>query len=59
MVDALASILDKTKAVGHIRGVAPHLVEGDGVSLLQYAHDTIIMVEGSTADISNLMFLLL
>ncbi|KAE8821571.1 ABC transporter G family member 37 [Hordeum vulgare] len=59
VVDALASILDKAKAAGHIHGVAAHLVKGNGVSLLQYANDTIIMVEGSAADISNLKFLLL
>src|SRR3990170_7970723 len=59
VVDALAAILDKPKAAGHIRGVVPHLVGGGGVSLLQYADDTIIMVEGSTTDITNLKFLLL
>ena len=59
VVDALAVILDKAKACGHIRGVVPHLVGAGGVSLLQYADDTIIMVEGSTSDIANLKFLLL
>ena len=34
VVDALAAILDKAKAVGHIRGVVPHLV-GGGWGLLQ------------------------
>ena len=59
VVDALAAILDKAKAAGHIRGITPHLVGGSGISLLQYADDTIIMVEGSETDISNLKFLLL
>ena len=59
VVDALAAILDKAKAAGHIRGLVPHLVGGGGVSLLQYADDTIIMVEGSALEISNLKFLLL
>ncbi|XP_073362153.1 secreted RxLR effector protein 78-like [Aegilops tauschii subsp. strangulata] len=59
VVDALAAILDKAKATGHIRGVVPHLVGGGGVFLLQYADDTIIMIEGSDADIANLKFLLL
>uniref|UniRef100_A0A453P2J2 Reverse transcriptase domain-containing protein n=1 Tax=Aegilops tauschii subsp. strangulata TaxID=200361 RepID=A0A453P2J2_AEGTS len=58
VVDALAVILDKAKVAGHIHGVVPHLV-GGGVSLLQYADDTIIMVEGSASDIANLKFLLL
>ena len=59
VVDALAAILDKAKAAGHILGIVPHLVEGGDVSLLQYADDTIIMVQGSVAEISNLKFLLL
>ena len=59
VVDALASILDKAKAAGHIRGITPHLAGGSGISMLQYADDTIIMVEGSETDISNLKFLLL
>ena len=28
VVDALAVILDKAKAYGHIRGIVPHLVDG-------------------------------
>ena len=59
VVDALASILDKAKAAGHILGITPHVVEGGGVSLLQYADDTIIMMQGSEAEIANLKFLLL
>lgn len=59
VVDALATILDKAKAAGHITRVVPHLVGGGGVFLLQYADDTIIMVEGSKLDIVNLKFLLL
>uniref|UniRef100_A0A453CWU8 Reverse transcriptase domain-containing protein n=1 Tax=Aegilops tauschii subsp. strangulata TaxID=200361 RepID=A0A453CWU8_AEGTS len=59
VVNALATILDKAKAAGHIHGIVPHLVGGGGVSLLQYADDTINMVEGSAVDITNLKFLLL
>ena len=59
MVDTLAYILDKAKAAGHIRGIAPHLVSDCGISLLQYAKDTIIVVEVSDVDISNLKFPLL
>ncbi|KAE8812740.1 ABC transporter G family member 37 [Hordeum vulgare] len=59
VVDALATILDKAKVVGHILGIVPHLVGDLGVSLLQYADGTIIMVEGTDDDISNLKFLLL
>src|SRR4051812_39855550 len=59
VVDALVAILDRAKAVGHIKGIVSHLVGGNGLSLLQYADDTIIMVEGSASDIMNLKFLLL
>ena len=45
VVDALASILDLAKRAGHIRGVCPHLVTPGGLTHLQYADDTIIMVE--------------
>uniref|UniRef100_A0A453HDE7 Reverse transcriptase domain-containing protein n=1 Tax=Aegilops tauschii subsp. strangulata TaxID=200361 RepID=A0A453HDE7_AEGTS len=58
VVDALAVILDKAKAASHIHGITPHLAGGAGISLLQYTDDTIIMVEGSETDISNLKFLL-
>ena len=44
VVDALAAILDKAKAAGHILGIIPHLVEGGDVSLLQYADDTILVL---------------
>ena len=59
VVDVLAAILDKAKAAGHIQGITPHLASGVGIFLLQYADDTIIMVEGSDADITNLKLLLL
>ncbi|XP_073357890.1 uncharacterized protein [Aegilops tauschii subsp. strangulata] len=59
VVDALASILDLAKRAGHIRGICPHLVANRGLTHLQYADDTIMMVEGSDEDIQNLKFLLL
>ncbi|KAE8767428.1 hypothetical protein D1007_61195 [Hordeum vulgare] len=58
-VDALAGILDKAKLAGHIQGLVGHLISGGGVSHLQYADDTMIMVTGSDSDIVNLKFLLL
>lgn len=42
----------------YIRGIVPHLVPG-GVSFLQYANNTILLVEGIEMDIINLKFLLL
>ncbi|KAE8795097.1 ABC transporter G family member 37 [Hordeum vulgare] len=55
VVDALATILDKAKAASHIHRVVTHLV-GGGISLLHYADDIIIMVEGCEDDIINLKF---
>src|SRR3954447_14908770 len=57
--DALAEILEKAKISGHLSGVVGHLIPGGGVTHLQYADDTMIMVEGSDLDIANLKFLLL
>jgi len=56
-VDALALILDKTKANGQIQGVVPHLIPG-GVTHLQYADDTILMVGCEDNYIRNMKFLL-
>ncbi|KAE8808716.1 hypothetical protein D1007_14799 [Hordeum vulgare] len=58
-MDALAGILDKARLVGHIVGVVGHLIPGGGVSHLQYAVDTMIMVSRSDSDITNLKFLVL
>src|SRR4051794_21555513 len=46
-VDVLASILDKARVADHIHGVVGHLIPGGGVTHLQYADDTMIMIEGS------------
>jgi hypothetical protein len=58
-MDALAEILEKAKIDGHISSVVGHLIPGGGVTHLQYADDTMIMVEGSELDIINIEFLLL
>jgi hypothetical protein len=58
LVDALASILSRACAAGHIRGVVSHLIPG-GASHLQYADDTLIMIEPSDEGIANLKLLLL
>ena len=50
---------DLAKRAGHIKGICPHLVPNEGLTHLQYADDTIMMVEGSDKDIQNLKFLLL
>jgi hypothetical protein len=58
-VDVLAKILEKAKISSHISGVLGHLIPGGGITHLQYAEDTMIMVEGSELDLVNLKFMLL
>jgi hypothetical protein len=44
VVDILAILIKRAKEDGQVDGLIPHLVEG-GVSILQYADDTMILVE--------------
>jgi hypothetical protein len=41
VVDMLTILINRAKGEGHISGVIPNLVD-DGLSILQYAHDTIL-----------------
>jgi uncharacterized membrane protein YebE (DUF533 family) len=42
--DMLAIMIERAKSDGQIEGVIPHLVDG-GLSILQYADDTILFME--------------
>ena len=44
VADVLALIIKRAKDDGQIRGVVPHLVK-DGLSILQYADDTILFMD--------------
>jgi hypothetical protein len=44
VADMLASLITIAKEDGHVYGLIPHLVDG-GISILQYADDTIIFME--------------
>jgi hypothetical protein len=55
--DALAHISGKAKAQGLIKGVVPHLIQGD-LTHLQYADYTVLLCEGDDRSIQNLKFLL-
>jgi hypothetical protein len=55
---ALDAILSKARVAGHIDGVVPHLIPG-GVSHLQYADDTMILLQNTDCGIRNLKFILL
>ncbi|KAK1631173.1 hypothetical protein QYE76_005488 [Lolium multiflorum] len=58
MVDALAAMISKAGLAGHVRGVVPHLIPGD-VTHLQYADDTMILIEPTELGIADLKLLLL
>jgi hypothetical protein len=56
--EALSVILSAAASAGHINGLVPHLLPG-GITHLQYADDTLILIQGSDEDIANLKFLLM
>ena len=53
----LAIIIERAKLAGQIEGVVPHLVDG-GLSILQYADDTIIFMEHDIEKVKNLKLIL-
>lgn len=55
---ALAAILEGGKVAEHIVRVASRVVEG-GLTLLQYADDTLILIKNDHVAIVNFMFLLM
>ena len=57
VADMLALLIKRAKADGQIRGVIPHLVN-DGLSILQYADDTIIFLDHDLEQAKNLKLLL-
>ena len=57
MADALSAVLDKAVQKQRLVGVLPHLIHG-GISHIQYADDTIIMIDGSDQSILNLKLIL-
>jgi hypothetical protein len=58
VADALDIILTRARAAGHIQGVVSHLIP-EGVSHLQYADDTMIMIQNNDLSLINLKFILL
>jgi hypothetical protein len=51
-------MLARANAAGHISGVVPHLIPG-GITHLQYADDTLILIQYDEQQLINLKFLLL
>jgi hypothetical protein len=58
VADALDAILVRAREASHIQGVVPHLIPG-GVTHLQYADDTMILIQNSKEGLRNLKFILL
>jgi hypothetical protein len=58
MAEALSIFLTLAAAAGHIAGVVPHLIPG-GIARLQYADDTMIMIQDDDTQIANLKFLMM
>lgn len=57
VVDMLAIIIERAKEDGQVWGLLPHLVEG-GISILQYADDTILFLEHDLLKAINMKLIL-
>ena len=57
VADVLGVLLNKAVNRGHINGVLSELLPG-GISHIQYADDTVIMIDGSDQSIRNLKLIL-
>jgi hypothetical protein len=57
VADALGVMLNKAVSKGHITGVLGDLIPR-GISHIQYADDTVIMIDGSERSITNLKLIL-
>jgi len=56
VADMLAILIKRAKDDGQIRGVIPHLVD-DGLSILQYADDTILFLDHDIEQAKNMKLL--
>ena len=57
VVDALSALLNKAVQKNHITGIFAYLIPG-GISHIQYADDTVIMIDGSEQSTVNLKLIL-
>jgi hypothetical protein len=53
----LAILIDRAKTAGQVTGVLPHLVD-KGLSILQYADDTILFMDHDLLKVVNMKLLL-
>jgi hypothetical protein len=57
VANMLAIMIERAKVDGQVEGVIPHLVDG-GLSILQYANDTILFMEHDLEKAKNLKLIL-
>jgi hypothetical protein len=57
VVDMLATLINRAKENGQVEGLVPHLVDG-GLSILQYADDTILFMDHDLEKASNMKLIL-
>jgi hypothetical protein len=57
VADMLALLIERAKKLGFLDGLVPHLVE-DGLSILQYADDTILFLEDDPVKAKGLKLVL-
>ena len=57
VADMLAILIGRAKNEGHVNGIIPHLVD-DGLSILQYADDTILFMDHNFDQAKNLKLIL-
>jgi len=57
VADMLTLFITRAKAAGQVSGVVPHLVD-DGLSILQYADDTILFMEHNLEQAHNMKTIL-
>jgi len=57
VIDMLAILINRAKDGGHVTGIVPHLVDG-GLSILQYADDTILFMDHDIEKATNMKMLL-
>jgi len=57
VVDMLAILINRAKRVGQVEGVIPHLIQ-DGLSILQYADDTVIFMSHGFQKAINMKLIL-
>jgi hypothetical protein len=57
VADMLAILIARAKEDGQVEGLVPHLVEG-GISILQYADDTVIFMDHDLEKAMNMKLIL-